>query len=177
MKFDEPSGIEQPEKGFAVEDNGYIPPAEEGSKVEVIVKPDSERLQILKPFDPWNGKDLDKMRLLIKVKGTCTTDHISMAGPWLRYRGHLDNISNNLMIGAVNFFNDQTNSVKNHLTGKYEPVPDTAKSYKKAGMDTIIVGMKITEKDHHVNTQPWNPGIWVSGLSWQDHLPAFMKQT
>jgi aconitate hydratase len=140
VKFDEPSGTEQPEKGFAFEDNGYVPPAEEGSKVDVIVKPDSERLQILKPFDPWNGKDLEKMRLLIKVRGTCTTDHISMAGPWLRYRGHLDNISNNLMIGAVNFYNDQTNSIKNLLTGKYEPVPDAAKSYKKAGTDTIIVG-------------------------------------
>jgi aconitate hydratase len=140
VKFDEPHGFEQPEKGFAVEDNGYIPPAEKSSNVAVIVKPDSDRLQILKPFDPWNGKDLENMRLLIKVKGTCTTDHISQAGPWLRYRGHLENISNNLMIGAVNFFNGQVNSIKNQLTGKYEPVPDTAKSLKKAGLDTIIVG-------------------------------------
>jgi aconitate hydratase len=140
VKFDEPAGIEQPAKGFAVEDNGYIPPPEDGRKVEVIVKPDSERLQILHPFDPWNGKDLEKMRLLIKVRGTCTTDHISMAGPWLRYRGHLDNISNNLMIGAVNFFNGLVNSVKNNLTGSYDPVPEAAKSYKKAGIDTVIIG-------------------------------------
>jgi aconitate hydratase len=140
VKFDEPAGVEQPPEGFAVADNGYMPPAENGRKVEVIVKPDSERLQILQPFDPWHGKDLEKMRLLIKVKGTCTTDHISMAGPWLRYRGHLDNISNNLMIGAVNFFNSQVNSIKNYLSGRYDPVPATAKSYKKAGVDTIIVG-------------------------------------
>ena len=140
VKFDEPAGLEQPVKGFAFEDNGYVPPAEDGRKVEVIVRPDSERLQILQPFDPWNGKDLEKMRLLIKVKGTCTTDHISMAGPWLRYRGHLDNISNNLMIGAVNFFNGLVNSVKNYLTGRYDTVPDVAKSYKKAGIDTIIIG-------------------------------------
>lgn len=140
VKFDEPAGLEQPAKGFAFEDNGYIPPAEDGRKVEVIVNPESERLQTLQPFDPWNGKDLEEMRLLIKVKGTCTTDHISMAGPWLRYRGHLDNISNNLMIGAVNFFNGLANSVKNPLTGKYDSVPEAAKSYKKTGIDTIIIG-------------------------------------
>jgi aconitate hydratase len=140
VKFDEPSGFEQPARGFAFEDNGYIPPAEDGRKVELIVDPVSERLQILQPFDPWNGTDMEKMRLLIKVRGTCTTDHISMAGPWLRYRGHLDNISNNLMIGAVNFFNGVVNSIKNHLTGNYGPVPETARSYKKAGIDTIIIG-------------------------------------
>jgi aconitate hydratase len=140
VRFEEPSGIEQPEKGFASGVHGYVPPAEEGRMIDVIVKPDSERLQILKPFDPWNGQDFEKMRLFIKVKGTCTTDHISPAGPWLRYRGHLENISANLMIGAVNFYNGLTNSIKNQLSGKYEPVPEVIRSYKKAGIETIIIG-------------------------------------
>jgi aconitate hydratase len=140
VKFNEPTGIEKPEKGFVAKNIGYISPAEEGMKVELIVNPDSERLQILKPFDPWDSKNFEKMHIFIKVKGTCTTDHISPAGPWLRYRGHLENISNNLMIGAVNSYNGQTNSVKNHLSGKYEPAPEVIKSYKKAGINTIIVG-------------------------------------
>jgi len=140
VKFEEPTGIEKPEKGFVTGDIGYIPPAEESSMVKVIVRPDSERLQILKPFDHWNIRDFEKMQLFIKVKGTCTTDHISPAGPWLRYRGHLENMSGNLMIGAVNFYNGQTNSVKNQLTGKYEPAPEAIKSYKKAGINTIIIG-------------------------------------
>jgi aconitate hydratase len=140
VRLDEPTGIEKPEKGFVTGDLGYIPPAEEGRNVELIVKPDSERLQILKPFNPWKGKDFEKMHIFIKVKGTCTTDHISPAGPWLRYRGHLENISNNLMIGAVNSYNGQTNSVKNHLSGRYEPAPEVIKSYKKAGIDTVIIG-------------------------------------
>jgi aconitate hydratase len=140
VRFEEPAGIEKPEKGFVAKDIGYISPTEEGMKVELIVRPDSERLQILKPFDPWNYKDFEKMHIFIKVKGTCTTDHISPAGPWLRYRGHLENISNNLMIGAVNSYNGQTNSVKNHLSGKYEPAPEVIKSYKKAGINSVIIG-------------------------------------
>lgn len=140
VKLDEPQGIELPIKGFAVEDAGYQAPAEDGSAVEVIVRPDSDRLQLLTPFDPWEGDDLLGLRLLIKVKGKCTTDHISMAGPWLRYRGHLDNISNNLLIGAVNAFNNATNKVKNQLTGEYMEVPATARAYKAKGIGTIVVG-------------------------------------
>ncbi|GAB4320182.1 MAG: aconitate hydratase [Bacteroidales bacterium] len=140
VKLQEPAGIDFPPQGFAVEDNGYQAPAEDGSQVEVKVAPDSERLQLLTPFEPWDGKDLTGLRLLIKAKGKCTTDHISMAGPWLRFRGHLDNISNNLLIGAVNAFNGETNQVKNLLTGTYGPVPDTARQYKAAGIGTIVVG-------------------------------------
>ncbi|MBD3226257.1 MAG: aconitate hydratase [Caldithrix sp.] len=140
VKLDEPHGIQFPPKGFAVEDNGYQPPAEDGSRVEVAVNPDSERLQLLEPFDAWDGRNITGMKLLIKAKGKCTTDHISMAGPWLRYRGHLDNISNNLLTGAVNAFNDATDNVKNQLTGEYGPVPDTARAYKAAGVPTIVVG-------------------------------------
>jgi len=140
VKLDEPEGLEMPVSGYAVEDNGYQPPAEDGSNVEIVVEPDSERLQLLTPFEPWDGKDIQGLRVLIKAKGKCTTDHISMAGPWLRYRGHLDNISNNLLIGAVNAFNDQTNQVLNQISGTYEPVPDTARAYKAAGIGTIVVG-------------------------------------
>ena len=140
VQLDEPSGDELPGSGFAVEDNGYQAPAEDGSGIEVIVKPESERLQLLTPFEKWNGKDYTGMPLLIKAKGKCTTDHISMAGPWLRYRGHLDNISNNLLIGAVNFFNDETNKVKNQLTGEYDEVPNVARAYKEKGVGTIIIG-------------------------------------
>jgi aconitate hydratase len=138
--LDEPRGIELPVKGFAVENSGYQAPAENGSSIEVVVKSDSDRLQLLEPFEPWNGKDFTNLRLLIKAKGKCTTDHISMAGPWLKYRGHLDNISNNLLIGAVNFFNDKTNLIKNILTGQYAEVPATARIYKSAGIGTIVVG-------------------------------------
>ena len=140
VKLDEPHGLELPAKGFAVEDNGYQAPSEDGSGIEVGVNPESERLQLLTPFTPWNGEELAGLKLLIKAKGKCTTDHISMAGPWLRYRGHLDNISNNMLIGAVNAANDQTNSVLNQLSGDYQPVPDTARAYKAAGIGTIVVG-------------------------------------
>jgi aconitate hydratase len=140
VKLDEPSGFELPPRGFSVDDPGYLPPAEDGSKLKVIVKPDSQRLQLLEPFKPWEGIDLKGLRLLIKAKGKCTTDHISMAGPWLKFRGHLDNISNNMLIGAVNYFNEKTDSVKNQLTAEYGPVPATARSYKAAGIGSIVVG-------------------------------------
>jgi aconitate hydratase len=123
-----------------VEDNGYQAPAADGSGIRIKVKPDSERLQLLSEFSPTSGDDLRDMKLLIKVQGKCTTDHISMAGPWLRYRGHLDNISNNLMIGAVNAFNQKTNAVKNQLSGETAPVPDTARAYKEQGMKSVIIG-------------------------------------
>jgi aconitate hydratase len=140
VKLDPPTGFELPSRGFDVEDPGYQAPAEDGAKVEVVVKPDSERLQLLTPFEPWDGENITGLKLLIKAKGKCTTDHISMAGPWLRYRGHLDNISNNMLIGAVNFFNDQTDSVKNQLTGAYESVPKVQREYKKNGISSIVVG-------------------------------------
>lgn len=140
VMLDEPQGIEMPLKGFAVEDAGFVAPAEDGSNVQVAVAPDSQRLQLLEPFQPWDGSNWTGVRMLIKAKGKCTTDHISMAGPWLRYRGHLDNISNNLLIGAVNYFNEQTNKVKHAVTGEYAPVPDTARAYKAAGIPIIVVG-------------------------------------
>ena len=140
VMLDEPQGIELPVNGFAVEDAGYQAPAEDGSGIEVIVAPDSERLQRLEPFSPWDGNDLTNLRLLIKAKGKCTTDHISMAGPWLRYRGHLDNISNNLLIGAINNFNNEANRVKNQLSGGYGAVPDVARAYKAAGAGSVIIG-------------------------------------
>ncbi len=140
VQLDEPKGIEFPEKGFAVEDNGYQSPAKDGSSIEIQVAPDSKRLQLLKPFMPTTTDDLSGMKLLIKAKGKCTTDHISMAGPWLRYRGHLDNISNNLLIGATNYFNDKSNYIKNQLTGEYGEVPATARDYKAKNVGTIVVG-------------------------------------
>jgi aconitate hydratase len=140
VMLDEPTGVELPPTGFAVEDAGYQAPAVDGSGVEVVVKPDSNRLQLLEAFSAWEGTDLHGLRLLIKAKGKCTTDHISMAGPWLKFRGHLDNISNNMLIGAVNFFNDKTDSVKNLLTGEYGPVPATQRAYKAAGIGTVVVG-------------------------------------
>lgn len=140
VKLDPPVGEELPSKGFAVEDNGYQAPAADGSKVEVVVKPDSKRLQLLDPFKPWDGKNITGAKLLIKAFGKCTTDHISMAGPWLRFRGHLDNISDNCLIGAVNAFNQETNKVKNQLTGEYGPVPATQRQYKAEGIPTIVVG-------------------------------------
>ncbi|HUH19260.1 aconitate hydratase [Albibacterium sp.] len=140
VKLDEPSGLEMPTKGFAVEDAGYQAPAENGEGVQVIVNPTSDRLQLLDPFKPWNGQDLIGLRLLIKAEGKCTTDHISMAGPWLKYRGHIDNISNNMLIGAINFVNGKADSVKNQLTGEYGAVPATQRAYKAAGIDTIVVG-------------------------------------
>jgi aconitate hydratase len=140
VKLDAPTGYELPEKGFAVEDAGYQAPAADGSAVQIDVKPDSKRLQLLAPFAPWEGTDLNGLKLLIKAKGKCTTDHISMAGPWLKFRGHLDNISNNMLIGALNFFNEKTDSVKNQLTGEYGPVPATQRAYKAAGVGSIVVG-------------------------------------
>jgi aconitate hydratase len=140
VKLDAPSGDELPTKGFAVEDAGFQAPAEDGSKVVVAVDPASKRLQLLDPFAAWEGTDLKSLRLLIKAKGKCTTDHISMAGPWLKFRGHLDNISNNLLIGAVNFFNEKTDNVKSQLNGNYDTVPNTQRAYKAAGIGTIVVG-------------------------------------
>jgi len=140
VKLDEPTGWELPPKGFDVKDNGYLAPEEDGSGVNVVVNDDSERLQLLTPFAPWDGENLTGAKLLIKAHGKCTTDHISMAGPWLRYRGHLDNISNNCLIGAVNAFNKQTNFVKNQLTGEYGGVPDVQRAYKAAGIETVVVG-------------------------------------
>ena len=140
VKFEEPTGFELPPRGFSVEDSGFTAPAENGASVHVIVDPRSDRLQLLETFTPWEGQDLLGIRLLIKAKGKCTTDHISMAGPWLKYRGHLDNISNNMLIGAVNAFTDQVNSVKNQLTTIYQPVPDVARAYKAAGFGSIVVG-------------------------------------
>lgn len=140
VKFDEPQGIEMPVKGYAVEDAGYQAPAEDGSTVQVIVDPKSSRLQLLEPFKAWEGTDLKGLKLLIKAKGKCTTDHISMAGPWLKFRGHLDNISNNMLIGAINYFNNTADSVKNELTGEYGPVPATQRDYKANGIGTVVVG-------------------------------------
>ncbi len=140
VKLAEPTGFELPPKGFDVEDPGYKAPADSTRDVEVVVKPDSNRLQLLEPFEPWDGKNITGMKLLIKAFGKCTTDHISMAGPWLRYRGHLDNISNNTLTGAMNAFNKETDKVKNQLTGEYGTVPDVQRAYKAAGVPTIVVG-------------------------------------
>lgn len=140
VKLDPPSGDELPLKGFDVKDAGYQAPAEDGSGVEVKVALDSERLQLLAPFADWDGNNITGARVLIKAKGKCTTDHISMAGPWLRYRGHLDNIANNTLIGATNFFNGEQNKVKNHLNGEYDEVPKVQRAYKAAGVPTIVVG-------------------------------------
>ena len=140
VKLDPPTGNELPPKGFAVEDAGYQAPAEDGSGVTVNVSPTSDRLQLLEPFAAWEGVDLKGLKLLIKAKGKCTTDHISMAGPWLKYRGHLDNISNNLLIGAVNYYNEKTNYVKNQLDGSFNEVPKVQRAYKAAGIGSIVVG-------------------------------------
>jgi len=140
VKLAEPTGSELPSKGFAVDDNGYQAPAEDGSKIQVKVDPKSSRLQLLDPFPAWNGLNITGAKLLIKAQGKCTTDHISMAGPWLQYRGHLDNISNNMLIGAVNAFGGATNEVVNQLTGAKGEVPATARAYKAAGVPSIVVG-------------------------------------
>jgi aconitate hydratase len=140
VSLDPPTGMELPPKGFDVENNGYLAPVEDGSSVNVVVSETSERLQLLTPFKPWDGGNLTGAKLLIKAHGKCTTDHISMAGPWLRFRGHLDNISNNCLIGAVNAFNQKTNFVKNQMTGEYGGVPDTQREYKAAGIETVVVG-------------------------------------
>ncbi len=140
VKLDPPTGHELPAKGFAVDDAGYLAPAKDGSGVGVAVSPTSDRLQLLDPFAAWEGSNLKGLKLLIKAKGKCTTDHISMAGPWLKYRGHLDNISNNMLIGAVNFFNEKTDSVKNQLTGEYQSVPKVQRAYKANGIGSVVVG-------------------------------------
>ncbi|BAV94441.1 aconitate hydratase [Ichthyobacterium seriolicida] len=140
VKLDLPTGLELPPNGFSVEDPGYQEPVKDGSNVEVVVSKTSDRLQILSPFDEWDGENIFGLRLLIKAKGKCTTDHISMAGPWLKYRGHLDNISNNCLIGAVNFFNDKTNEVKNQLNGEFGEVPSVQRYYKSNNVKTIVVG-------------------------------------
>ena len=140
VKLDPPSGNDLPQHGFDVEDQGLIPPSTDHQGIEITVDPSSDRLQLLEPFKPWDGHDLKNLKLLIKARGKCTTDHISMAGPWLTYRGHLDNISENLLIGAVNDFNGKTNLVKNQLTGEYGAVPATARAYKKEGLGSVIVG-------------------------------------
>jgi aconitate hydratase len=140
VRLDEPKGFEMPPLGFDVADKGYAEPAEDGSHIRVDVSPRSERLQLLTPFEPWDGGDLMQMHLLIKARGKCTTDHISMAGPWLRYRGHLENISNNLLIGAINDANGKPNLVKNQLNGQYLPVPEAARAYKKSGKGSVIIG-------------------------------------
>lgn len=140
VKLDEPRGIELPIAGFDVKDAGYLAPPVDGSAINIVVKPDSDRLQLLEPFEAWKGNDLFGLPLLIKAKGKCTTDHISMAGPWLRFRGHLDNISNNMLIGALNFFNEKTNLIKNQLNGQYDTVPATARVYKSVGLGSIVVG-------------------------------------
>jgi aconitate hydratase len=140
VKLDEPQGIELPVAGFDVKDAGYLAPPTDGSSITISVKPDSDRLQLLEPFGAWKGADLLALPLLIKAKGKCTTDHISMAGPWLKFRGHLDNISNNMLIGALNFFNEKTNLIKNQLDGEYDTVPATARAYKAAGLGSIVVG-------------------------------------
>ena len=140
VRLEAPTGLELPPSGFDVEDNGYLAPEADGSGVIVAVSEKSERLQLLDPFTPWDRANLTGAKLLIKAHGKCTTDHISMAGPWLRYRGHLDNISNNCLIGAVNAFNQQTNFVKNQLTGEYGGVPDVQRAYKDAGIETVVVG-------------------------------------
>ncbi len=140
VKLDGPYGDELPVNGFAVEDAGFVAPAADGSQVTVAVSPTSDRLQLLDPFAAWEGRDLKGLKLLIKAKGKCTTDHISMAGPWLKYRGHLDNISNNMLIGAVNFFNEKTDNVKNQLTGEYASVPKVQREYKAQGIGSLVVG-------------------------------------
>lgn len=140
VRLEEPLGLEMPQKGYAVEDAGYQAPAADGNKVAVLVDPKSDRLQLLDPFKAWEGTDLNGLRLLIKAKGKCTTDHISMAGPWLKFRGHLDNISNNMLIGAINYFNDKPDSVKNQLNSQYGAVPATARAYKAVGIGSIVVG-------------------------------------
>jgi aconitate hydratase len=164
VMLDEPQGIELPVKGFDVDDPGYLAPPKDGSSVEISVSPKSERLQLLTPFEEWNGEDYKDLALLIKAKGKCTTDHISMAGPWLKYRGHLDNISNNLLIGAVNAFNGETNKVKHIESGEYYKVPDLARKYKSEGIGTIVVGDENYGEGssrEHAAMEPRNLGVKV----------------
>jgi aconitate hydratase len=140
VKLDPPVGEELPQKGFDEGSSGFVAPAKNGSDVEVIVDKNSERLQLLEPFEPWDGKDFKDLAVLLKAKGKCTTDHISMAGPWLRFRGHLDNISNNMFIGAINYFTGDAGKTKNIFTGDYKPVPEVARAYKRHGHGWIVIG-------------------------------------
>lgn len=159
-----PHGEELPEKGFDVEDPGYVNPAKDGSQVNIVVKEGSDRLQLLSPFESWDGDNLTGAKLLIKAFGKCTTDHISMAGPWLRYRGHLDNISNNTLTGAVNAYNKETNKVKNQLTGEYGEVPDVQRVYKAEGIPTVVVGDSNYGEGssrEHAAMQPRHLGVKV----------------
>ncbi len=162
VKLEIPTGDALPENGYAVEDAGYQAPAADGSNVVVEVSPTSERLQLLSPFAKWDGKDYIGLNLLIKAKGKCTTDHISMAGPWLKFRGHLDNISNNMLIGAINFYNEDANNVKNQLNGDYLPVPDAARAYKAAGVGSIVIGDENYGEGssrEHAAMEPRNLGV------------------
>ena len=164
VMLDEPTGEELPSNGFAVEDNGYQEPAKDGSNVDVSVKEGSDRLQILSPFEPWDGKNIEDAVLLIKAHGKCTTDHISMAGPWLRYRGHLDNISNNTLTGAVNAFNMETDKVKSQLNGEYGTVPDVQREYKANNMASVVVGdwnYGEGSSREHAAMQPRHLGVKV----------------
>jgi aconitate hydratase len=164
VKLDEPHGLELPPKGFAVEDAGYKAPAEDGDSIQIKVATDSKRLQLLEPFAPWDKKNITGMKLLIKAKGKCTTDHISMAGPWLQYRGHLDNIANNTLIGAVNYYNGETNKVKSQINGNYDAVPATQRAYKAAGIPTIVVGDQNYGEGssrEHAAMQPRHLGVRV----------------
>ncbi|MGB5847605.1 MAG: aconitase family protein, partial [Ignavibacteriaceae bacterium] len=140
VKLDPPKGEELPPSGFDEGSRGFVPPAEDGSTVEIKVNPDSERLELLEPFKPWDGKDYKDLFVLLKAKGKCTTDHISMAGPWLRFRGHLDNISNNMFIGAINYFNEMPGKVKDQLTDEYLTVPEVARHYKAEGIGWVVIG-------------------------------------
>src|SRR5690606_36655537 len=140
VKIIPPDGMDLPQRGFAVDDNGYQEPAEDGSHVEIVVNKHSQQIQLLDQVSAWDGSNTTSTQLMIKAQGKCTTDHIPLAGPWLRYRGHLDNIADNTLIGAVNAFNGETNSVKNQLDGTYGKVPDVQRQYKSAGIPTIVVG-------------------------------------
>jgi aconitate hydratase len=164
VMLDEPNGLELPAKGFDVEDAGFLAPPKDSSSIHISVSPDSDRLQLLTPFDEWNGKDYTNLALLIKAKGKCTTDHISMAGPWLKYRGHLDNISDNMLIGAVNAFTEKTNSVLHKASGEYLKVPDVARKYKSVGLGTIVVGDENYGEGssrEHAAMEPRNLGVKV----------------
>ena len=164
VKLDEPHGLELPPKGFAVEDAGYKAPAADGDTIQIKVALDSKRLQLLEPFAPWDKKNITGMKLLIKAKGKCTTDHISMAGPWLQYRGHLDNIANNTLIGAVNYFNGESNKVKSQINSNYDAVPATQRAYKAAGIPTIVVGDQNYGEGssrEHAAMQPRHLGVRV----------------
>jgi aconitate hydratase len=177
VKFDEPQGIEQPVNGYAVEDAGYQAPAEDGSGVNVLVSPTSDRLQLLAPFPAWEGTDLTGLKLLIKAKGKCTTDHISMAGPWLKYRGHLDNISNNMLIGAVNYYTDKTNSVKNQLTGEYDEVPAVQRAYKAAGIGSVVVGDENYGEGSSREHAAMEPRFLGVRAFWCVRSPEFTRRT